>query len=68
MKVHFTGEKGSVKICGLEEKISYFVTPGVDPTLQDLDRFKLLMTLLFPTFGNPTMPTVMEVLMFWFRQ
>jgi len=33
--------------------ISYFVTPGVEPTLQALQRFKLLITLLLPVFGKP---------------
>jgi len=31
----------------------YFVTPGVEPTLQALQRFRLLITLLFPVFGKP---------------
>lgn len=34
-------------------KIYYFVTPGVAPTLHATFLFKLLMTLLFPTFGKP---------------
>ena len=39
----------------IKEKVKrwYFVTPGVEPTLQDLQRFRLLITLLFPVFGNP---------------
>ena len=32
---------------------SYLVTPGVDPTLHALDRFKLLIMLLLPVFGKP---------------
>lgn len=43
---------------------TYFVTPGVDPTVHALDLFKLLITLLFPTLGKPTTPTVIDVLMF----
>lgn len=30
-----------------------FVTPGVDPTLHALERFKLLITEDFPVFGKP---------------
>jgi hypothetical protein len=29
------------------------VTPGVAPTLHAFDRFRLLIRLLFPVFGNP---------------
>lgn len=43
--------------------VTYLVTPGTAPTLQDLLRFKLLMMLLLPTFGRPTTPTRMDVLM-----
>jgi len=32
---------------------SYFVTPGVEPTLHALHRLRLLITLLFPVFGKP---------------
>lgn len=32
---------------------TYLVTPGTAPTLQALDRFKLLMMLLLPVFGKP---------------
>ena len=34
---------------------TYFVIPGVAPTLQDRDRFRLLIKLLFPTLGKPTL-------------
>merc|ERR1719376_1199276 len=39
----------------------FLVNPGVDPTPQAFALFKLLITLLFPTFGYPTTPTTMEV-------
>ena len=32
---------------------THLVTPGVAPTLQALERLRLLMILLFPTFGRP---------------
>ena len=32
---------------------TYFVTPGVAPTLQARDLFRLLMILLLPVLGNP---------------
>lgn len=32
---------------------TYLVTPGVAPTLQARARFRLLIKLLFPTFGKP---------------
>lgn len=47
---------------------SYFVTPGVEPTLQALDRFKLLIKLLLPTLGRPTTPTLIEVFIPLFLQ
>ena len=36
---------------------AYLVNPGVAPTPHALARFKLFMTLLFPTFGNPAKRT-----------
>lgn len=33
--------------------LTYLVTPGVAPTLHARARFKLLIKLLFPTFGKP---------------
>lgn len=33
---------------------TYLVTPGVAPTLHARARFRLLIKLLFPTFGKPT--------------
>lgn len=33
---------------------TYLVTPGVAPTLHARARFKLLIKLLFPTFGKPS--------------
>lgn len=47
---------------------TYFVTPGVAPTLQARDRFKLFINELLPTFGKPTTPTLIEVLMSLFLQ
>ena len=31
----------------------YLVSPGMAPTVQALDLFRLLITLLLPTFGRP---------------
>ena len=36
-------------LCG----VTYLVSPGVAPTLQDLDRFRLLIRELLPTLGKP---------------
>lgn len=47
---------------------TYLVTPGVDPTLQALDLFKLLIIELLPTLGSPTTPTRIEVLISLFLQ
>jgi len=44
----------SYRIKLTKESVRYFVTPGVAPTLHARHRFRLLMMLLFPVFGNPT--------------
>ena len=36
-----------------------FVSPGTGATLQTLPLLSVLITLLLPTLGYPTMPTVM---------
>ena len=35
------------------KKKTYFVIPGIAPTLHAFVRFKLLITLLLPTLGKP---------------
>ena len=37
----------------LKHTHTHFVTPGVSPTPQAFDRFRLLMMLLLPTLGRP---------------
>jgi hypothetical protein len=54
----------SISTMFLSRLISYIflVTPGVFPTTAAFDRFMLLITDDFPTFGNPTIPTVISCL------
>jgi hypothetical protein len=51
----------SVMVC------SDLVTPGVAPVVHVRDRFSELMSELLPTFGYPTMPTVIAFLMLALR-
>ena len=40
--------------CSHHSDETHLVRPGVAPTEQDFDLLRLLMILLFPTFGSPT--------------
>lgn len=50
------------------QKKTYFVTPGVQPTLHAFPRVNELMMELLPTFGIPTMPTRIDVFIPLLRQ
>ena len=48
--------------------LAFVVTPGVFPVAADVDeRVNALIIDDLPTFGKPTMPTVIDVLIFLFR-
>ena len=52
-KLFLPGTRLHVSIDSCYTLHSYFVTPGVAPTVHVLDLFKLLMILLLPTLGRP---------------
>ena len=54
--------KHTLDLENYENNDTNLVRPGVEPIKQALDRFKLLITLLFPTFGKPMIPTVIVCL------
>ncbi len=51
-----------------QKKETYFVTPGVQPTLHALPLVSELMIELLPTFGMPTIPTRIDVFIPLLRQ